>query len=331
VGARALSLLGTAPNTLVVRALAEGPNGLVGLQGRGGSPGSTLRARLKELAEAGVIVARQSGGVPRRSVEYELTEAGQELLFVTEVLERWLAESPSASGPFGGDSGKAAISALTEGWSAMLLRALAVKPLSIVDLDSLLKDLNYPSLERRIAAMRVAGQVEALPVSGRETPYGVTAWLRRGVAPLLAAIQWERRWLPNRSPSLSSIDVETIFLLAVPLLGRQMELSGNCRLAVEMPGGEGRLAGVMASLIEGLPPSCSSRLHGEAEAWASGSVASWLRALIDHDLASLEVGGDGGLARGLVGGLHRALFSPGLLAVAGMPAGDEARTLSRAA
>ncbi len=308
-GAWALSLLGTAPNAIVLQALGEGPSGLAELQGRGGSPGSTLRARLRELVDAGVIETWRSRGFPRGRTEYELTASGEELLGVIGILDRWLDESPNGNRGFGGDGAKAAVGAMAEGWSATLLRALAAKPLSVADLDSLISSFNYPSLERRIAAMRHAGQVEARPMNGRETPYAVTDWLRRGVAPLLAAIRWERTYLNGSGTPIAGIDVEAAFLLAVPLLRLDPEVSGSCRLAVELPsGGEQRVVGVLANLDAGSVVSCVSRLDGNVDAWASGSVGAWFRALIDGDGGSLELGGDGRLARTLVTGLHDALF-----------------------
>ena len=303
-------MLGTSPNAIVLRALEEGPTSLADLQGRGGSPGSTLRARLKDLAKAGVIVARRSRGFPRGSAEYELTDAGEGLLVVAEIVEAWLGESPNGDQGLGGDGAKAAIGALAEGWSATLLRALAAKPLSVADLDSLIKAFNYPSLERRIAAMRHVGQVEARPMKGRETPYAVTTWLRRGVAPLLAAIRWECLYLNGSTVPVAGIDVEAAFLLAMPLLEFEPGLSGSCRLAVELPGRrEQRLAGVLTSLEQGSVESCISRLDGSVDAWASGSIGAWFRALIDFDGESLELGGDGRLARTLVVGLHEVLFT----------------------
>jgi DNA-binding HxlR family transcriptional regulator len=293
----------------MLQVLADGPASLAELQGRGGSPGSTLRARLKDLVNADVVVARRSRGFPRGS-EYELTDAGEGLLAVAEIVESWLNESPNDSCGFGGDGTKAAIGALAEGWSATLLRALAAKPLSVADLDSLIGALNYPSLERRIVAMRHVGQVEARPMKGRETPYAVTTWLRRGVAPLLAAIRWERLHLNGSGAPVAGMDVEAAFLLVMPLLELEPELSGSCRLAVELPSaGDQRVAGVLANLEDGSVTSCMSRLAGSVDAWASGSIGAWFRALIDCDGGSLELGGDGRLARTLVAGMHEALFA----------------------
>jgi hypothetical protein len=100
----------------------------------------------------------------------------------------------------------------------------------------------------------------------------------------------------------------------MPLLDSDGELLGSSRLAVGFPNGrEPRLFGVLSSFEEGSLASCTSRLDGRADAWASGSVAAWLLALIDGEPDSLELGGDGRLARAVVGDLHRVLFVPGAL------------------
>lgn len=256
-----------------------------------------------------MVVARRGRAFRRASAEYELTDAGRDLLVVAGALERWLEESPKASRTFADNFPKAAIGALTEGWSATLLRALAAKPLSVADLDSLISAFNYPSLERRIAAMRNVGLVEAQRSNGRETPNAVTPWTRRAVAPILAGIRWEREYLPEGSAPVGRIDVEAMLLLATPPLKLDPELRGSCRLSIELPvNGTRPVAGVLAVVEGGSVRSCTSRLDGGADAWASGTLSAGLRALAEGDDASLELGGDGGLARALVGGLHRELF-----------------------
>ncbi len=311
IGARALLFLGTPPNSAVITALADEALSLAALQAKAGSPGSTLRVRMKKLSAAGVV-SQRNAKTPGGPCEYELTPAGKDLLHLVGLLERWLRDAPGGCRTLGGDTAKAAVGALAEGWSSALLRALVVKPLSIADLDGLIAGLNYPSVERRVAAMRRAGQVEALPAGGRETPYAVTEWLRRAGGPLLAAARWERRHLNGTAP-LAGIDIETILLLAMPLVAVEIDRSGSCRLAVELPtGGNGhrRLAGAIAEFEQGTLRSCTTRLDGKADAWSSGSLAAWLEALVDGDTASLELGGESRLARTVVDGLHRALFAP---------------------
>ena len=54
-----------------------------------------------------------------------------------------------------------------------MMRALAARPLSLTELDSLISDLSYPALERRLSSMRIAGLVEAQPSQrGRRPPTG---------------------------------------------------------------------------------------------------------------------------------------------------------------
>lgn len=291
--------------------MAAAPLCLTDLRGAIGAPGSTLRTRLSDLEQAGAVVSRRAG-LPGGAVEYRLARGGKDLLSVAGILEAWLGLASNGGRPLGDASAKAAIAALCEGWSAMLLRPLAAKPHSVSELDQLIAQLSYPTLERRIAAMRLAGQVEARPAAGRETPYAVTDWLRRAVAPLLVAIQWEGRWLDAAErPPVSPLDFETVFLLAVPLVKLAGEHSGSCRLAVEFGGagdGNPRLAGVVVQIRDGAVTACTSRLDGDSGAWAVGGTSIWLRALIDDDRSALEVGGDAGLARAVTSALHRTFI-----------------------
>ncbi|HEX3735703.1 MAG TPA: winged helix-turn-helix transcriptional regulator [Solirubrobacterales bacterium] len=311
-GTHALSLLATPLNVYVLLALAEEPRSL-GELGRevGSPPQTTMRGHLRALAEIGVVTKRRRNDFPG-SLDYELGPPGRDLLTVIEVLRAWLAAAPEEPLELGTIAAKSSIKALIEGWSTSMLRALAAKPLSLTELDNLLSRLNYPSLERRLAAMRFAGQVEAMPSRGRGTPYAVTGWLRRAVAPLAAAAQWERIHLRGKAAPITDRDAEAALLLAVPLLKLPAELSGCCRLAVEIPAaGERRVAGVLVEVEEGRVASCASRLRGSATAWAVGSASTWLRALLKRETSELEIGGDGALADALVRGMHDELLGLG--------------------
>lgn len=314
-GAHVLSLLAAPLNDLILRALADGPKRQIDLRRAAGSPAqTTLRAHLKGLEAIGAVEKRRHNAFPG-ALEYELGTPGTELLYVAKVLEHWLAEAPEGPIQLGSEPAKAAVKSLTDAWSTSILRALAARPLSLTELDRVIAGLSYPSLERRLGAMRLANQIEPLPRNGRGTPYTVTGWLRRAVGPIVAASRWERRNAPETTTAIGRIDVEATFLLAVPLLRLPSQLSGACRIAVELPdGAEHRPAGVLAEVEEGRIASCATRLARAPSASASGSLAAWFRAVIEAAPGSLELGGDCRLAQGLAGGLQRALFSPALLA-----------------
>lgn len=312
-GARILTLLAAPSNRFILHKLSQGPRRLVDLRREASSvPPTTLRGHLRQLSEIGAIAKRRLHPFPSVR-EYVLTgPAGRELRFVATTLESWLANAPD--GPLSPDDeiARAAVKALVEGWSSTMLRALAPGPLTLTELDRLIGSISYPALDRRLAAMRLAGQVEARPSQGKGTPYAVTEWLRRGVAPLTAAVRWERHHLPDETAPIAPLDAEAGFLLVMPLLKLPAELTGSCRMGVEFgDGGERRLVGVTVGIDQGRVVSCTTRLESNPGSWATGPVAAWLRNAIEADPHRLELGGDRRLARALLDGVNRALFHPG--------------------
>lgn len=308
-GAQILGLLAAPITILTLQALEEGPKQQAELRSRAGSPAqTTLRAQLRRLAEIGVIEKHRRNRFPG-VLEYELTAPGRDLLFVVGVLERWLEAGPGGPLPLGSDGARAAIKALAEGWTTTMLRALAAGPLSLTELSGIIAALSYPSLERRLAGLRLAGLIEARRGNGRGTPYAVTNWLRQGVAPLAAAARWERRHRAGATAPICRLDAEAAFMLAVPLLGPLHGLRGSCRLAAEVPnGGRRRLAGVIVEVEGGAVGSCTTNLDGKVETWALGTSTAWLNAVIEGSADGLELNGDRAFARALISRLHEALF-----------------------
>jgi DNA-binding HxlR family transcriptional regulator len=304
-GGQALSLLAAPLNVHILGALAAGPKELMDLRRAVGSPPqSTMRVYSRTLAELGVLEQQRQGQFSGSSV-YTITPSGIALLKVGEVLQRWLNESPDGSIQLGSRLAKSTAGALVEGWSTNIVRALASKPLSLTQLNRLIPKVSYPSLERRLGGLRLAKLVEPHPVDGRGTPYRATTWLRRAVIPLAAAVSWEQKYLPDSTPAIGRLDVEAAFLLAVPLMALPGDLDGKCRLAVEVQGGSGPVfAGVLVCVEDGQVTSCSSRLDGEVEGWASGTPAKWLRRMNGDPNEGLDIGGDVGLVLTLTDALR---------------------------
>lgn len=310
-GTEALRVLSTPINVFVLQALAEGPRSLVDLRREAGSPPqTTMRGHLRTLARTDVLVRRRRNDFPG-SLDFELTPVGRELWGVAQVVNAWLRSAPEGPLRLGSGSARSAVKALVEGWGTSMIRALAARPLSLTELNGLISGLSYPSLERRLGAMRLAGLIERIPGRGRGTPYTVTGWMRHAIAPLGVAARWERQHAPAETVPIKRLDAEAAFLLAIPLLRLSPDLSGTCRLAVEVgnPSGGERLAGVLVGVEEGRVASCVASVRGHADAWASGSTQAWLRAVIEQDTELLEMGGDGALAQSLLDGLHGTLFS----------------------
>lgn len=304
-------LLATPLNVEILRRLAQGSRSLQDLRSDLGlPPQSTMRLYLRSLAEIGAIERHSRSEFPT-SVDYGITPTGRALLRVGDRVEFWLKGMPDGAKELGTTGAKSAIRALVEGWSSHVVRILAARSLSLTELNSLIPRISYPSLERRLAAMRECGLVEMEQGTSRMKPYKVTPWLRRAVAPVTAAIAWERTNVKDRSPGVRRLDVEAAFLLVAPLLDLSDDINGRCRLAVEVHDGIAPVfAGVIVCVEDGEVTSCVANLEGEAEAWASGKPLTWLRQMNLSPGRDLEIGGDRRLARSVLKALSRTAKEP---------------------
>jgi DNA-binding HxlR family transcriptional regulator len=304
-GGRALSLLATPLNHQVLQALAGRPMRLAELRKVTGLPAqTTLRGHLSNLSDLGVLTKRPTRQMPY-AVENELTPMGHELLDVAGQLEVWLRQAPDGPIPIESGTAKGAVKALIDGWSSTMMRALAVNPLSLTELDSVIPDLSYPALERRLSSMRIAGLVEARKGKGVGTPYTVTDWARLGVGPLASASRCELIHMGWGVAPVAEIDVEAAFLLATPLVGLPKDVAGSCQLEVEpSPGFVPRSTGVQVTIEQGKIVSCVSRLDPDPPAYAVGGVADWFNAVRHGKTDELRFGGIRDIAEKLVGGLH---------------------------
>jgi len=314
-GSRVLSVFENPLNARILRAHADGPQRLAELQEKiAWSAQTTVRAALSNLRGLGALTKRTVGNSPH-AVATALSPAGEEMLFVADEVEAWLALSPEGPIAPDGEEAKGAVKALAGGWSSTLMRALANRPFTLTELASLIPEVSYPALERRVSWMRASGQIEPVEKEGRGTPYVVTDWLRHSIAPLSAAGRCERRHMDGKSGRITNIEVETSFLLAVPLAPLPPYASGTCMLAVqtdpiepddEDPG----LAGVTVDVRHGQVLSCEPEISGEQSTWAVGTPETWLDVLIEGRIEDLRIGGiNPQLALDLVSGMRFALFS----------------------
>ncbi len=315
-GTQVLSLFSAPINGLVLRALADGPcqrgelHELVGWP-----PPSTLRGNLDGLARIGAVGLSRSAD-RANSVDHALTPLGDELLVVADAIDAWLANAPGEPLGLGSGAAKAAVGALAGGWDTMMVRALATGPITLAELDGLIAGVSYPTLWRRLAAMRVTGQVERRPAEGLTHAYGVTDWLREAVLPLALAARCEHRHLRGVAAPITWVEVESAFLLTLPRVVLSEQAEGPCTLAVDTGertngSARSRVAGVRVEVREGRVVSCSTRLLDGPETWALGSAEGWLDTVADDAAATVSCGGaDPELAFALIGGIRQALGSP---------------------
>jgi DNA-binding HxlR family transcriptional regulator len=240
---------------------------------------------------------------------YKVSSGGREVLFIAFAVERWLQSAPQGPIKFDSRQGEAAVVALAEGWSATVMHALAREPLTFHQLHGAVDGIGRRALKRHLTAMQRAGQVEAHHGGGAGAIYVVTDWLRTAIAPLAVAARLERREPKEGLAPIEALDVEAAFLLTLPLLELPKELSGVCRLGVNLEDEEGSgLTGVTARIEQGRVVSCSAGLDCKADAWAAATAGDWLDTVIEPDAKQVRTGGDRWLAAAVLGALHKTLF-----------------------
>jgi DNA-binding HxlR family transcriptional regulator len=304
-GAQALSVLAAPLHVHTLKALKDGPMDLIDLRRAVGSPPqSTMRVYTRTLEKLDILERRRSNAFPA-TAQYAITPVGMSLLKVAAFLQEWLQAAPDGPILLGSVAAKSGTKALIGGWSSNIVRAVAARALSLTDLNMLIPKISYPTLERRLDAMRVSKLVAPQPGDGRGTPYGPTAWLRQAVVPLTSAASWERQFIPEPDAQIGRLDVEAAFLLSIPLMALDSGVTGKCRLSVELRGGSApAFAGVVLGIDEGKVVSCTSRLEGDVHASASGSALAWMRQMNGGPPGQLEVSGNFPLAEAVTKALH---------------------------
>jgi DNA-binding HxlR family transcriptional regulator len=296
-------LLAAPLNVHMLEALQQEPIGLSELHYAIGSPPrSTMRVYTQGLERLGLLERRRQKEFPA-TAKYGITKAGHSLLVVAAFLRDWLEEAPEGPVLLGSIAGRSGTKALIGGWSSSIIRGVAARPLTLTELNMVIPRISYPTLERKLSAMRSAKLVEPDPGNSQGIPYRATAWLCRAVVPLVSAAAWERQYVPEPA-AIGRTEVEATFLLSFPVISLGPEVTGRCRLSVEVRGGATpTYAGVLVGIEKGRVVSCSSNLEGDVQASISGTPVAWLRQMNGGPPGQLEVDG----SRTFAGKLTEAL------------------------
>lgn len=239
---------------------------------------------------------------------FRVSSGGREALFVASVVERWLQSAPHGPVDFDGAEAEGIVAALAESWSATVVHMLAREPMTAPELDTAIAGLGRRPIERHLEAMQWAGLVGSLAESG-EAIYALTDWARAGIAPLIASARLERRNPMEGMAPIDALDVDAGFRLSLPLLTLPMELSGVCRLGLNLDESErSAMTGITARIEEGRVISCQDGLDIKANAWAAATAADWLDTVVEPDAKRVRTGGDRWLAGAILDSLHKTLF-----------------------
>lgn len=241
--------------------------------------------------------------------EYRVTAGGREVLFVGHVLERWLQGAPSGPLSIGSQEAERAVAALAEAWSTTVMHALAREALTFDELHDLVEEPSKHALIHLLSELNVVGLTEEHEITDSRVLFAMTDWLRAGIAAFIASARFERREPQEGMAPIDALDVEAGFRCSLRFVELPRQLSGTCSLGINLEDDEsGCLTGVTARIELGQVVSCKAGLDGKADAWAAGTAADWLDAVVEPDAQRVRTGGDKWLTRAVVGSLHEVLF-----------------------
>ena len=288
------------------------------------NPGETF-AILAEIA-TGVSIPGVAPTEPDDATEgkidpgatVEVTDAGRDMLDVIGVFTSWLRQCPAGAMDFDAQAGPS-VDALLGGWASATLHAFAAEPLTIAEAGERIGVLGLDAIADRVDALEAQGLLEALP-AGAEPRYAASDWLRRGIAPILAAMRMELRHPPGGTAPIAVADFEAALQLALPLLQLPADVSGSCALAAQLEREVSETpVGVTVRVEEGRVVSLELAIDDSADALATASAVEWLDTLVEIGVNRVHTTGDRRLAGLLVDGLHETLFGEPLRAVFGDP------------
>jgi hypothetical protein len=279
--------------------------------------GSTLRRLLAEACAGQDLRRHVPPPVAAEPEEYEEYEEYrpapgiQESLLFTTTVELWLLRAPGGGLEPGYRAARSASRALSVAWASTAVHALAAGPLTLDELHgALVGSLGRETLLEYVIDLESSGLVEPLEGESGEVRYAVTDWLREGVAPLAAAAWLDLRSAESDAAPPDELDVGAAFLLTLPLLRLPEDVSGACRLGVDVGRAAApRAIGVTVRIEAGRVVAIEPGLDDGARAWAAGSSQAWLDALISREVQRVRTGGDELLVRSVLAGLHERLFS----------------------
>jgi len=250
---------------------------------------------------------------PGPEAKMEITPAGIEMYYTGTRLESWLRGAPGGPLELGEGESGLAIAGLVYGWSTALTHTLALadRPLGLAELDLALESVSYAALEEHVDLMEGACLIERLTDGDGETRYAVTDFLREGIAVIAAGARVECHHPTSDTSPPDRLDAEAAFQLALPLLELPKDVTGACRLGVQIDGGGlPGMAGATVTVEQSHVVSSTPQLQRGVETWASASAIDWLDTLVEPTVARIEMGGDEHLAASLLAGLRERLFAP---------------------
>lgn len=304
-----LRLLGTGAGGPILMALGPRPLRTKALTERvpGFSPRTVYRyaARLAELE----LVDREEGNAVPSTVTYCLTGgAGRDLYHLLDdyMATDWLRGPERQVG----EGAWTRMTLLGDLWDSGWIERLSREPRSPTDLAEATDGMTFHQANRRAHLVRSRGLLDHHNGRGKGVRYTLAEPARRGMALVAALGRWRQRHAySGEGAGLSVGEMLTVLRASLSLV--EVPEKNYARIELGVTGSaEGNGAGQHTLVGQVAPTGGVELVEGPDEpvdAWASGTVGTWFRALLDGNRGRMRVGGDLKLVDACLARLHEAL------------------------
>lgn len=252
----------------------------------------TLYRHSRKLTELQLIHRRETEGVPS-TVIHSLNPRGRDLFrlldsYATAALRR------EAGGRIDG-SLWTACGLLGEMWASGWVDQLGREGRSPTELAEDTPGMTFHQVNRRTQQLISWDLLYETTSRGHRKRYHLSHQTRQGMALVAGLGRWRQRHvLRGREGGLSAAEMATVLRVCLPLivLPEQKEMRIKLGVVGTADDCEDSASETLAGSIGASGKVRSVRESGAADAWALGTVNTWLAAVLDGNRGRLRVGGD---------------------------------------
>lgn len=260
----------------------------------------------QKLAQLGLVEREEKGGVPS-AVFHRLSKRGRDLY---GLVDRY-ASSALPRGHEGRveDGAWTILALLGEMWDTGWIAELCREARSPTELAEETEGLTFHQANRR--ARRLCTHDLLCRCGGRErgTRYQLGDQARRGMSLVAGLARWrQRHLLPLSGAGLTVTETATVLQTSLPLLKLVEHVDTSIKLGIvglAAQNGNTVTETLLVKVGHDGRVRCAGDAGGSADAWAAGTVNTWLAAMLNGNRGRMRVGGNLTLVDSCLRGLHQ--------------------------
>jgi DNA-binding HxlR family transcriptional regulator len=305
-----LQLLGAGATGAILMALGPRPLRTKALTERADRHAPrTVYRYASRLANLGLLDRQEEDGVPS-TVTYNLSDQGGRDLFY--LLDAY-ASAALPRGPTGRieEGSWTVLSLLGELWESGWAETLSREARSPTELAEGTPGMTFHQANRRAHLLSSRGLLRRCDGRARGVRYELASPARQGMGLVAGIGRWrQRHGLADGKGGLSAEEMKTILRATAPLVEIPGRRGENVRLEITKgrPESDGNFPGPLVTAVDEDGRLRCLEDGGAADAWATGTINTWLSALLDGNRGRMRVGGDLSLIDACLVNLHRALW-----------------------